>query len=470
VCELSGLFQTGQTIKNHLKKHGHARRRRLSHGEPLQAQLINNSDTTSDVSPELEQLDFSADNACSASYIDHPSGSSSPPPYFPSSDDDNDNDMFEQQYTPPRSSSPPLYLHSSDDQNTSLSDDNRTSVLSLTLNTDTRNHAADNDESYSDTSDELSHSEHVDDQDNWVPEDDPQFLPNDVLFDENTLADLDEPDGVLPPALSEHRALLNGYVHVFANAACRRATHADAEETLNLLHSTITSCYPGGISPELQGDLDNMARTLRTVEKRLGVDTGKIILNYILCPSCWHMYHPSELPTMQSRLCTASGCSAALFRLKRMSSKTQKRIPYKVMPVASFKAALERLLMRPAKWEELQHWRKDGDQEPAPPITREEWYAEKDVNEPLTDIYDGWMWRSLRTGMVRQWDSKKLKVNDIDVNKLNQRFVSLECGLIVHINIDWYVINKSSLQFTDLVIDTGSVHSNVLIIPLGLSG
>ncbi|KAG2123991.1 hypothetical protein DEU56DRAFT_692148, partial [Suillus clintonianus] len=231
--------------------------------------------------------------------------------------------------------------------------------------------------------------------------------------------DSDEPHSVVPPALSEHRALLNGYVHVFANAACRCATHADAEETLTLLHSTITSCYPSGISPELQSDLASMARTLRTVEKRLGVDTEKIVTTYILCPSCWQMYHPSELPTMQSQLCTAPGCSAALFRLKRMT-------------------ALAHLLMRPGKWEELQHWQKDGDHEPAPPITREEWYTEKDVNEPLTDIYDGWMWRSLRTGIVRQWDSKNLKVNDIDVQKLNQRFVSLKCGLVVHINIDWF--------------------------------
>jgi hypothetical protein len=186
-----------------------------------------------------------------------------------------------------------------------------------------------------------------------------------------------------------------------------------------------------------------MARTLRTVEKRLGVDTEKIVTTYILCPSCWQMYHPSELPTMQSQLCTAPGCSAAIFWLKRLSSKSQKRIPYKVMPVASFTAALARLLMRPGKWEELQQWRKARDHEPAPPITREEWYAEKDVSEPLTDIYDGWMWRSLRTGIVRQWDSKNLKVNDIDVQKLNQRFVSLKCGLVVHINIDWYVLNKS---------------------------
>ncbi|KAG2352291.1 hypothetical protein BDR07DRAFT_1253286, partial [Suillus spraguei] len=88
-----------------------------------------------------------------------------------------------------------------------------------------------------------------------------------------------------------------------------------------------------------------------------------------LCPSCWQMYHPSELPTMQSRSCMAPGCSESLFQLKRMSSNTLKCVPYKVMPVASFKAALACLLMHPGKWDELQHWRKDGDHEPAPPIT-----------------------------------------------------------------------------------------------------
>jgi len=121
-----------------------------------------------------------------------------------------------------------------------------------------------------------------------------------------------------------------------------------------------------------------------------------------------------------------------------------KKIPFKVMPVASFKTALVRLLMRPGKWDELQHWRKEGDDEPAPPITHEEWYATKALDELLCDIYDGWMWCSVPTGMTHEWDERNRKVKDIDIKNLHQRFVSLKCGITVHINIDWYVIFKLS--------------------------
>ncbi|KAG2118634.1 WD40-repeat-containing domain protein [Suillus clintonianus] len=51
-----GLFQTGQTIKNHLKKHGRARRQHLGSGEPPQAQLINGTASDGDITSQDEFL------------------------------------------------------------------------------------------------------------------------------------------------------------------------------------------------------------------------------------------------------------------------------------------------------------------------------------------------------------------------------------------------------------------------------
>jgi hypothetical protein len=87
-------------------------------------------------------------------------------------------------------------------------------------------------------------------------------LSNDaVLEDGPAREDQSKLEDILPHALSEHPALLNGYLTVFVNAAYRHATHADSEATLTLLHSTIKTCYQniGGVPPELE--LDNMART-----------------------------------------------------------------------------------------------------------------------------------------------------------------------------------------------------------------
>jgi len=71
-------------------------------------------------------------------------------------------------------------------------------------------------------------------------------LSNDaVLEDGLAREDQSELEDILPHALLEHPALLNGYLTVFVNAAYQlgHATHADSEATLTLLHSTIKTCY-----------------------------------------------------------------------------------------------------------------------------------------------------------------------------------------------------------------------------------
>ncbi|KIK79981.1 hypothetical protein PAXRUDRAFT_159868 [Paxillus rubicundulus Ve08.2h10] len=143
-----------------------------------------------------------------------------------------------------------------------------------------------------------------------------------------------------------------------------------------------------------------MVRTLHTIERCLGVDTNKLITNYIICPTCWKVYHLSELHALTSTLCTAPFCEDTIFHTKQTTTGGLKQIPKKVMPSSSLKLALAKLLSHPGKWEELQHWRKEGDHEPAPPITQEQWYGQKNIEDPLEDIYDGWMWCSVCAGMI----------------------------------------------------------------------
>ena len=56
----------------------------------------------------------------------------------------------------------------------------------------------------------------------------------------------------------------------------------------------------------------------------------------------------------------------------------------------------------------------------------------------MTDIYDGWGWRTIQAGLDRQRGGK-WTVQDVDVHELHQRFVSLPLGLVWQMNIDWYV-------------------------------
>lgn len=182
-----------------------------------------------------------------------------------------------------------------------------------------------------------------------------------------------------------------------------------------------------------------MARTLRTVERRLGVDPDRIITYYFLCPECWKAYHPSQLLKLQSPCCTADDCSGTLYTSKRTSSSTDKRTPCKIMPTVSIIEALEHILMRPGKWDELHAWKTDEDKsEPNPlPVTRDEWLQNLNHEKPLRDVSDGWVWRSIPARLERTWDPIRRVVNDEHTTQLYQQHVSLECGLVLQINIDW---------------------------------
>ncbi|KAG1839407.1 hypothetical protein DFJ58DRAFT_733356 [Suillus subalutaceus] len=164
-----------------------------------------------------------------------------------------DDDVCEYSSQP---NSPRLYFPPSDDESL----DNQ-SVLSLNLGTPAITH--DEHHEQVSTSEYIEGGDKQDDERVWDPEGDPEYLSNDaVLEDGPAQEDQSKPEDILPQALLEHPALLNGYLTVFVNAAYRHATHADSEATLTLLCSTIKTCYRdlGGVPPGL--DLDNMAHTL----------------------------------------------------------------------------------------------------------------------------------------------------------------------------------------------------------------
>jgi len=283
-----------------------------------------------------------------------------------------------------------------------------------------------------------------DEEDGINIEQDPLFLSRDTVYN-NTDDDNDGDDSNIPAAMLEHPALRNAYVHAFVDAAYRGATHESVKSMLTSTHSTIrTMLADVAISPPGL-DLDNMARTLRTVERRLGVDPDKIITYYFLCPDCWKVYHPSHLSNLKSPMCTARNCSATIYTTKRTANKLEKRTPCKVMPSASLEKALQHLLMRPGKWDELQSWRQEFDIGPGLPLSRDKWLAQLNMEKPLCDVTDGWVWRSIPAGAERFWDPDRKKVQDLNARRVLQRHVSLECGIVLQINLDWYVPRRSSL-------------------------
>ncbi|KAH9834853.1 uncharacterized protein C8Q71DRAFT_710648 [Rhodofomes roseus] len=271
-------------------------------------------------------------------------------------------------------------------------------------------------------------------------EDDPAYASREELFDDlfhgiHHSADLFY-DGLAcePPAFSEAPVIRNAYIEAFISATFDHATHEAVQRSLKSHQRTIAS-LDRRHGQETPG-LDKMALTLRTVERRLGIDPDQCIVYYFLCNVCWFRHHPSELYKLDSPDCTQDGCSGTLFTAKVMSNKKTKRIPVKIFPVTPLKQALQRILLRPGKYEEFQHWRKEGD-EPGrvPPLTARGMDAFEDPSVRMQDVYDGWGWRAIQAGLKRRrggkWD-----VEDVDVHEIHQRFVSLPCGLVLMFNID----------------------------------
>lgn len=264
------------------------------------------------------------------------------------------------------------------------------------------------------------------------------FRSNEGNDDEEASVEGEEFAGGWPPAFWEDPVLRNVYISVFNQAAFHGATHIQSEHSLKSHRNSIISMLRR--APVLQDDIDieHMALTLRTVEKRLGVDPDESIVFYILCSKCWKPYHPTLLYQFEGPACSHSDCvGGLLYTTKDLPNrKTPKRIPCRVLPYYPIVSALQNLLLRPGFYESLQHWRGPGDHEMTFPMSREEWFESRNPSEPLKDVYDGWMWRSLKTGVIRKWDPLLRKVKE-EGNAY--RFVSLPCGIVFHINVDWCV-------------------------------
>jgi hypothetical protein len=194
------------------------------------------------------------------------------------------------------------------------------------------------------------------------------------------------------------------------------------------------------VAPDLKfPGLEQMARTLPTVENCLGVSTAGLIIYYFICDVCWRIKHPSKLYKLNVPNCTKEDCTGRMYTTKRLSDGTEKRIPTKILSYVPPKRFIQHQLRRPGKWDQLQHWRGPDDApREIPPLTATSYDAFVDLDKPICNVYDVFAWRAAKAGLQRRRGGK-WEVEDISVRELGQRFVSLPCGLLLQMNIDWWV-------------------------------
>lgn len=267
--------------------------------------------------------------------------------------------------------------------------------------------------------------------------DDPEFIPRaSVIREPGDDNDPDAGDDEAPLAMDDHPAIRNAYIRAFVASSFARATHKAVQMQLEGAELLLRSAQMQAPELDFPG-LDRMVHTLSAAEKRLGVSTDHLITYYFICDTCWHPEHPRQLYSLETPTCPEPNCTGKLYTTKRLSSGLQKRIPAKLLPYVSLKKYIQHQLLRPGKWDQLQEWRDfDDGPEQVPPITTREHEQQIDPNKPMRDVYDGSAWRAVQAGLERRRGGR-WEIEDFDVHELVQRFVSLPCGLLWQINIDW---------------------------------
>ncbi|KAG9117693.1 hypothetical protein FRC07_007346, partial [Ceratobasidium sp. 392] len=236
-------------------------------------------------------------------------------------------------------------------------------------------------------------------------------------------------------AFNEPDVIRNAYVDAFVQKTRFGATHEALKHQLKSAKRTI-SANPN-ISPN---DLQKMAQTIRTAEKRLGISTSDIITTFPVCPICERRYDYEYIANTDSITCVNEGCDGVLFTEKVLASGDRRRAPSKSYPIASLKAWLQRIVLEPGKSELLQNWRtRPDDHEPdAGPISADEWKATLNLDAPLGDITDGYAFRERHAGMERVIKEVDGEEKYCDIEGLDQpvRFASLPFGLSLSMNTD----------------------------------
>ena len=227
--------------------------------------------------------------------------------------------------------------------------------------------------------------------------DDPLFQSRGSIFGDGGSEDEEDWDEVddeyIPPAFEEHPAIRNAYIRAFLLAALKGSTHNAVQMHLEGVALVLRSAEAQ--SPDLYFEgLSTMARTLATAERRLGIYTDHFITYFFLCNVCWKLHRPSNLSKLHKPTCDENGCTGVLYTSKRLSSGSEKRTPTKILPYVRLKKVVQHLLSRPGKYEQLQHWRYSGNDDPGPakPFMMQGYDAFLDPSIPMTDIYDGWGW------------------------------------------------------------------------------
>ncbi|KDN42383.1 hypothetical protein RSAG8_06874, partial [Rhizoctonia solani AG-8 WAC10335] len=246
------------------------------------------------------------------------------------------------------------------------------------------------------------------------------------------------------PALDEHPTLRNIYLRTWVQYAFHGAT----QEVIQAMLESHKSALLAGVDlypPEFTAEVNTMPTTLRSLERRLGLDFSELLTIYPLCPECSKRYTMEELYALQNPQClrhVGDQCPGNLYVESTLADGTRKRTPNKSLPYRSFPDALGRLLSRVGIADFAQHWRGDDPnnaplENPPEPCNLQEWFDRMGLNTRFGDITQGAGWHNEATGTRWRFDGEEYI--DEPTGDAALSLARLPIGLNLGLGADGYV-------------------------------
>ncbi|KEP46026.1 transposase family Tnp2 protein, partial [Rhizoctonia solani 123E] len=275
----------------------------------------------------------------------------------------------------------------------------------------------------------------VDEVDIHVPPDDAGDAPGDPGGD----------DARHIPALDEHPTLRNIYLRTWVQYAFRGVTQ-EAIQAMLESHKYALLAGAEFYPDEFVAEVNNMPTTLRSLERRLGLDFSDLLVTYPLCPECGKRYTMDELYALGNSQClrhVGDRCTGNLYVETILADGTRKRTPNKSVVYNSFPEALGRLLSRIGIAYFTHHWRGNDPnnaplENPPEPRDPQEWFNRMGPRRRFSDIAQGAGWHTQATGTSRGFNGEEYI--DEPTGDAVLSLARLPIGLNLGVGADGYVL------------------------------
>ncbi|KAG8707575.1 hypothetical protein FRC09_001746 [Ceratobasidium sp. 395] len=253
----------------------------------------------------------------------------------------------------------------------------------------------------------------------------------------------EDPEAELGAAFEQPSRLRNIYVRTWVESVFGGSTRNQTSRMLaSHKYALEDAAEEGTLSQELLECVPTMALTLRSLERRLGVNSDEHIVIFAMCKGCGTRHSMAAVNNARFPGCphilpsTGERCGYPVWEEKELYGGVKKRVPLKCFPVFPPEIALERLVERPGVPETM--IRRPHGEEDDPPLTKQDWLNSTPLDQRFSDISQAWGWNSEPVKLKRWWNVEQRRYEDTLVEGQAQpaALANLPLGLSLAMNTD----------------------------------